>query len=1175
MVHSWQTTSQVWHQSPNVPIQRSPPPVILAYNPMAHPLVWPGKYFFYAIGNTSATCLTRDLPPEAPANILLLGCGDARNVLYTIYCDTAHLSRRLDFTCCDIDPAILARNVILLTMVVDNQPCTIIWNIFFHFRLDKDSHSTLVKQCKKLLGLSSTLKDWNASSYGRCIKMCTQYTLKELRRHWSLYVQMQNLPRKRTQSINDAFTRQSQKILRMSGRPCNAARSSGPLMMKATKTMSDQFQNYWKTGVTFTHAQAIDAATIINPTFVYSLAGEGCSVHYGTDPLTPFHLAALFGSANDEVAVEDAVKAAKTEFSDWCFTFLTSTSSASFPVIRFIVGDATVICRALRAFAMTSTCDLDIPLAQWTTQHIELNRDEYISGGAPSTFDVIDTSNIEDHVGLLNILVASVPLLSSAPSSVLYTESLFSHGDGLEKDFRERLYGDITVMGLLLGLCPSDYLSGFTTRYNAQQVGQVTAWKSPSSVDRIASSQDATAPPVFDPSQLGTILYDIYRSMFEKEDSGHFWRLNQGNLAEAVSGSNIIHCTRESFVLFLRLVRDRLGVSDGAWLQVMDRFFVLEDADTSLKMDTLHYQDLCGLLHLHGVYTVPIYHNTVPSTGRFSSWDTVPPLVRIILIIPRERISALKSSLDDAGTPLLQCDIQGKWSQNTFTAVHVSFGNVVSSGSDAHPQVTIEQDPKGWTGSSPLVASFTIPARLLTDIESPDALSVCLSVRSTPAAVLLMSKLGMRLVVFSAKLLDRRQVHVLPGRPVSRVRPASPLPPPYPAVAGVVDSIGLSGAISVELDERRGVVAFLTCRMTVQDEEIKNVLALGAKPLVVQISPCVLRVTVGSGIQDIIYPFPVVGSEHKLRVGSPSYIEVAVPASCSSKPDGIGFDLLPMIQTGECISPWNVHRLDLARLPSLDVYGSKIDQWLQPHIASMASPREKSPRLTCARDALQLLNNTLHTMLVHSSGIQGKSVQRLFAWRDKGAGNRDQGMVFFIDDLKYDLGSHTVVCDGFVLPLNPTISKELAKPLAELTAQGNIENISVSPHEMKIWRQALPAFVERCRSSWKHADHCEYQKSQAKIPPLGNADDADSDPLCHCGRGQDVDGMYKMVLWKPLAPYVTRVALSPLFAVSYVDRTAGEPAAYGGLQRVKVVCSTSLKLAFLGGMLYCLLRAVG
>lgn len=54
---------------------------------MAHSVFWPKKIFFYPIGNTSAVCLTGELPPEQPADILLLGCGDVRNVLYTVYAD--------------------------------------------------------------------------------------------------------------------------------------------------------------------------------------------------------------------------------------------------------------------------------------------------------------------------------------------------------------------------------------------------------------------------------------------------------------------------------------------------------------------------------------------------------------------------------------------------------------------------------------------------------------------------------------------------------------------------------------------------------------------------------------------------------------------------------------------------------------------------------------------------------------------------------------------------------------------------------------------------------------------------------------------------------------------------------------------------------------------------------
>jgi len=40
--------------------------------------------WFFPMGNTSAISLTQDLPPGKPANCLLLGNGDARNILYTL-----------------------------------------------------------------------------------------------------------------------------------------------------------------------------------------------------------------------------------------------------------------------------------------------------------------------------------------------------------------------------------------------------------------------------------------------------------------------------------------------------------------------------------------------------------------------------------------------------------------------------------------------------------------------------------------------------------------------------------------------------------------------------------------------------------------------------------------------------------------------------------------------------------------------------------------------------------------------------------------------------------------------------------------------------------------------------------------------------------------------------------
>ncbi|KAG8791931.1 hypothetical protein FRC12_007768 [Ceratobasidium sp. 428] len=54
---------------------------------MSLPLFWPMKTTFRPIGNTAAVSLTQDLAPEQSADILLLGCGDPRHILFTLFAD--------------------------------------------------------------------------------------------------------------------------------------------------------------------------------------------------------------------------------------------------------------------------------------------------------------------------------------------------------------------------------------------------------------------------------------------------------------------------------------------------------------------------------------------------------------------------------------------------------------------------------------------------------------------------------------------------------------------------------------------------------------------------------------------------------------------------------------------------------------------------------------------------------------------------------------------------------------------------------------------------------------------------------------------------------------------------------------------------------------------------------
>lgn len=60
---------------------------------MAHPTFWPHKTFFYPIGNTSPIQLTQFLAPKEDASVLLLGCGDPRNILYTLHTSAANTGK--------------------------------------------------------------------------------------------------------------------------------------------------------------------------------------------------------------------------------------------------------------------------------------------------------------------------------------------------------------------------------------------------------------------------------------------------------------------------------------------------------------------------------------------------------------------------------------------------------------------------------------------------------------------------------------------------------------------------------------------------------------------------------------------------------------------------------------------------------------------------------------------------------------------------------------------------------------------------------------------------------------------------------------------------------------------------------------------------------------------------
>ncbi|TFK74159.1 hypothetical protein BDN72DRAFT_813396 [Pluteus cervinus] len=1142
---------------------------------MAHAVLWPKKAFFYPFGNTPAVCLTNDLPPEESVKALLLGCGDPRHILYTLYssgADNSFVPRTYDFTCCDVEPAVLARNTLLFSLILDDAPAASIWNIFFHLRLDAESYNLLIKQCQKLVEYAEDLSSWQKSPYGNTVRVCTKLTLAQLRHQWSSYAGVDKYSPGEMQTLRAKFKRASEGQVK---KVTTGLRSAGLFAFESLKVVPKHYDYYWKKGVS--PCKNMDPATPphVNPTLAFSLSSEDdLTVHYGSDPLLPFHLAPVLthvkgGKAPpQEIKPSDLGSAAREQFRNWCSAFKTLVKKeAGSVVVRMFVGDALAFCRALHHCALTTSIQTGAFVKHWSGSEIVLDGGDYRPDAlepAPLSFNVIDTSNLIDHIGLINVLVGAAPLLSRTPSSALFTEAILSSTEDSTTAFTTRLFMEIPIMGLFLGLTPTASISNFTTHSNIHEVlahrmagtsgtqfFERLSWKVPYKGDIYALQKDplVNRPVVFNPTELADILLEIYRKMFADEDSlMNLRRLMQNNSpSEAKFGLSrqaLFHYVRATYAGLLKFVKDRTSTD---WTVVMDRVTDLIMNDSTLVMGMNNFQDLCCQLHIRGVHTVDhfelsirqFYHEKPRS--RFKYWKEIPKVVCAVMVIPRAALKKLESlPLEKVGTPSMHCDTIGErgGQHAIYASPQFAFGSIEVLASDitGDPKIQIREDAAGWSGTSPLIASWWIPSWNL--LLEPKDLKFRLGIKSTPQTSLLIPHLGYELVLHSVNTSDPIAVHILRERPNISNELGKLAESTYGSTFSPTSSSATGATIAdVKVNEDRLTkVSTLTIRSNVEDPKAKASLSSGAQLQIAPIGPCTMRVTYPDYQNDISFPFPIDGERARLRIArKSSYLEVVVPLSGNQIAGGYNINQFPVISAAQerALVVWNLHRLHLPRLPALHLTNqSKVEKWLYGHLALMFSDRERDIRERMVEDGeggnvLVSIKDSLYSILRISADRRGRCAF--------GLSERARGGIYamiFVADLRLDLASHTVVADSFILPLTEEFVPTIGQHLGNVSS--GLPTIETSAEERSAWMQLLPALTERCRQ-WEHKKTCEYLE-KGKIPL---SLDYGTVPICTCGRGIGTEELTKVSLWKPFARYATRMAVSPLFAVSYLDTVAG------------------------------------
>ncbi|KAH9894494.1 hypothetical protein F4778DRAFT_277511 [Xylariomycetidae sp. FL2044] len=1139
------------------------------------------KYFFYPIGNTPAVNLLRDFRPHDGDNIkvLLLACGDVRNILFTLWSEGELSGKtRFDFTACDFEPGVLARNVLLLTFLArkaaivardDEESHTLLstlWNIYYHLFVTATDLTILQSHAKDLVNASENRSTWASSPYGHAFSFLNAYTISELRGFWILYCE----PRTRE---NDKKARSSIKSFHETHAGAHAGivvhtiRAAGPHTVDAIDDMSKAFGEFWSTGVVagneLDHMSLLeDGGGWVNPLMSISSAPLGdFAVHYGSDPLAGFHLPEVFDKPQSKSGISALLAhTAKSQFFDWCQSYVRYVSADSI-VIRLHCGEAVNFSHALQLAGGQPT----LPLGKhsfvkpWSAERLEL------VNPPGSNFDIIDTSNIIDHIGILNVMPAVVPLLCKSPGAVMYTESLLQAATQPQKVLQTLLHGDVTTASLIFGIAPVGHLLGTTT--DPHHVDQIlnkivprdsgrqrqfrnrVPWRRAFDGDQKASlalmNNPGNSRPqlvYIAPKQLALWFFNTYLDMFKRsEDLSIRMETIMRRLTNPLVG-DLTFYSRLTLVGLLALATHTVSTD---WETCVATLVAMIETDRTLIVSSNSLQELYVHLHTSGLWDVdalrmnPRQHMTQFGPPRTSgdrgllARAEVPPIAHIALVVPRGKLGVFTDSPnDEMGTPGLHLSVfHEPFFENCFFAIDVFFGRLVES-PDRDDICHVEEDALGWSGSSDLIVTCAIPTFSLL-IGRRDGVRVALAVNTSPDTISYTTKLGIRMRVYDTGL-DSENLYVLSQAPM--VARASEGQNPRSPVGGTASpnsgsSLRLSIPDTANLSTihcaANGNAKTLSATLRFVANTPESVLLQdGENVEVAQASPCTMSVTVGNYSQQIAFPYPVDGAACKTRIARKSlWVELNVPLSSALQQGGYALQPFPVIDVGKGnMLAWGMGRTNIDRQPLINLSPSQLS-WLEPHIGMMFSEAERlANRSGQNKSPLLRWKETLHIIFTADFQKQMKTGHSEFQpIMLSAAGNCD--IILLPNGLHYDLDTGSVFVDAFVIPL--TLARNDKAALCGMCGK-EARTINITKEEETVWKQVLPATVERCRT-WSHKARCEY-KTVGSIP-LSVAHG--ESPICSCGEARDAQRMPQE--FQDLAPFATRVAIPLLSAVASLE----------------------------------------
>ncbi|KAK4675707.1 hypothetical protein QC764_511900 [Podospora pseudoanserina] len=1141
---------------------------------------------FASVDITPAISLTGDLPQGLPADILcVVGPDLAHHLLFTLASEKGLPQRKsIDVTACaEGEQGVhqIARNILLFTLALDSKiTAEQAWNIYYDAWLTPSNLTALQTQAQKLFDLASSLDAWYAGPYSQ-LRFCDSGTLEFVKDVWSKYTTSEatenfdTILERSQKRKEETYGEEGQAVVTSSVRSC-APLSVGGLVEALTELTEENWQATVKK----------QDEKKPNPVFAAALAASDENqrrvLEYPTDPLVGFHLASANAPLTplspyrienvDKKDIKDRiVETARMQWGDWLEAFREAVGEKR-ATVRFAAADFFSLCWTLKR---NKDCgELE---ACWHRREVRfdilvLDEKEYAEGEAPNEFDVVDTGVLGDEKGVLNVLVAGLVLLKRVPSSTIYTECY-------AKDYEAILEGYTSAFSVLLGVSPGEYwtnstsvavvdevLATFSERYADDErprgIQSRLAWKWNSL--QVKGQRD----------QLTMEARDLI--MFFEGVFGRIFKAYESSQDNSKRRGPHHHFHFNTAAAILKVLCERLCLD---FRRVLDSY------------ETLPADFRAGTLEPHikgwGICGVPEPSGNPAYTGDFLSGELALKLNKkldsaaITFTVPAEKWKPVAQCSRDEGIPLpLKVTIPE--AEIEYTNYQLAFGSITKFNSPDQDGVPgkVDEDKEEWSGSSDIVVSLYVPMEKFAGFQqSKQSVALCTADpfynRLAYKTVLGNPQCEIHRVPIDSVLVT----HVLPGQWLLENETVS--------VESATKKLGESEVTSsmtpwftAKLDEnavdaKADVVLQIIGHIDITSDEGRSLLSDKSVPIKMeQVSPFTIEVVFGARklVLPMIFTVPVSKEKCALRVARKShYVEVVSSLVKPLDVPQLDTHILPStaIQPSGIPATLNIPHLNLDNLPILSIDEDEDEdpriKFLTTLTSLVFSGRERrlreevnaqddnytglgpSPRLN--------FKESLFTIFMLSSGLQGGQTG-LFAISDPKNGGIH--MLLFVNAIRLDCPHATVVLDAAILPFTKALvdSKELEGFLL-LIRTLECCTITVDDEELKMWKKALPAFVERCRT-WEHNPKtCEYvtasgEKGQKTVPlSLKEGEQV----ICSCGQGKLPSDFIPLPEWdETAAMYSTRVAISPVYASQLVediiDPALARGLAGGGEKRV-------------------------